>query len=239
MRPRDVAGHPYNDRQGCDRALRRGDRQGRSNCHATRSYLGERRPLPRRRRNGRERVRSTPRAGCRHQDRPGRDTRRAPPRRARRCRSRARIRARDAAGTGSTESTRCPSSATRCSPTARPSHSSHPTHESPGCATHARTLPRSLRTSLARTEPGISPSPPCESGLSTWPAISTGTMTVETRWPGVTVTDWLEEADERRRRRRSQGRKERAPCSTMVRVLTGRAWCASSSPRDPSSVRCR
>ena len=64
-------------------------------------------------------------------------------------------------------------------------------------------------------------------------------MTVETRWSGLTVTDWLEGGGPRR-----SGRRRRAALgnsrSTLVRVLTGHGRRrGSSSRRGPSSARCR
>ena len=47
-----------------------------------------------------------------------------------------------------------------------------------------------------------------------------GTMTVETRWSGVTVTDWLERAVEMRAAAEF-GRQVLEDCSTLVRVLSG------------------
>src|SRR4029079_15091980 len=49
-----------------------------------------------------------------------------------------------------------------------------------------------------------------------------GTMTVETRWSGVTVTDWLERADRKCDVPGAEfGRQVLEDCSTLVRVLSG------------------
>ena len=56
---------------------------------------------------------------------------------------------------------------------------------------------------------------PIRGGLPLGQRYRAATMTVETRWSGLTVTDWLEgEVD-------AGARSSREPCSTMVRVLTG------------------
>ena len=63
-------------------------------------------------------------------------------------------------------------------------------------------------------------------------------MTVETRWSGVTVTDWLEGAVPKRRRVRVR----RGRCSRTARRSSGCSPAAalpgSSSLRGPSSARC-
>jgi len=62
---------------------------------------------------------------------------------------------------------------------------------------------------------------PVRSGLPLGQRYRAGTMTVETRWPGLTVTDWLEgeTGDTSDDEARPAG--GTTPCSTMVRVLTG------------------
>ncbi|MCY7303804.1 MAG: trehalose-phosphatase [Thermoleophilia bacterium] len=62
---------------------------------------------------------------------------------------------------------------------------------------------------------------PVRDGLPLGQRYRPGTMTVETRWPGVTVTDWLEGevSDTGADEARAEG--STGPCSTMVRVLTG------------------
>ena len=63
---------------------------------------------------------------------------------------------------------------------------------------------------------------PVRGGLPLGQRYRPGTMTVETRWPGVTVTDWLEAAVTDGAEGAPQG-KGTSACSTMVRVLTGSA----------------
>jgi trehalose-phosphatase len=56
---------------------------------------------------------------------------------------------------------------------------------------------------------------PTRGGLPLGQRYRAGTMTIETRWSGITVTDWLEgEVD-------AGGGTSREPCSTLVRVLAG------------------
>ncbi len=56
---------------------------------------------------------------------------------------------------------------------------------------------------------------PIRGGLPLGQRYRTSTMTVETRWSGITVTDWLEGEVV------PGGGRPREPCSTLVRVLTG------------------
>ena len=96
-------------------------------------------------------------------------------------------------GTGCSASGRCRSSGTRCSPTAGPSRCSPRTPGSAGCATRGRTPRRSSPTCSAARPAGhftVAPAArrPSRSGQRYRP----GTMTVETRWSGLTVTDWLD-----------------------------------------------
>ena len=56
---------------------------------------------------------------------------------------------------------------------------------------------------------------PIRGGLPLGQRYRPGTMTVETRWSGITVTDWLEGDVE------ANGDHAREACSTLVRVVTG------------------
>ena len=58
-----------------------------------------------------------------------------------------------------------------------------------------------------------------------------GTMTLETRWSGVTVTDWLEGAVPNRDT--TQADHGVGGCSTLVRVLAGRLSERSDPPVHP------
>ena len=109
-------------------------------------------------------------------------------------------------GTGSSASGRCRSSGTRCSPTAVRSRCSPPTPRSPGSATPSRTRRRSSPTWSAAARPGTSASPRSAAASRSGQRYRSGTMTVETRWSGLTVTDWLDKpagGDHPGRRRRS------------------------------------
>ena len=57
---------------------------------------------------------------------------------------------------------------------------------------------------------------PARKGVPLGQRYRPGTMTVETRWPGITVTDWLESGV-------PNGDEVPSDCSTLVRVLTGSA----------------
>lgn len=57
---------------------------------------------------------------------------------------------------------------------------------------------------------------PARQGVPLGQRYRPGTMTVETRWPGITVTDWLESGV-------PDGDGVPSDCSTLVRVLTGSA----------------
>jgi trehalose-phosphatase len=58
---------------------------------------------------------------------------------------------------------------------------------------------------------------PARQGVPLGQRYRPGTMTVETRWPGITVTDWLESG-------MPNGDEVPSDCSTLVRVLTGSAF---------------
>ena len=62
---------------------------------------------------------------------------------------------------------------------------------------------------------------PARDGIPLGQRYRPGTMTVETRWSGLTVTDWLEGGGAERRRRHDGEPRSSGGCSTLVRVLTG------------------
>ena len=154
--PRDLAGRPRHEREGRDRAVVARDRQGRGGERAPRADVGQRRALPRGRRHRRERLHDSstaPTSGSRS----GRERRRPPTgstSRSTPCACSGSCSRRGAPG--STASTRCRSSATRCSRTARRWRCWRPTPGSPGSAIHVPTRRRSSPTSSAARGPGTS-----------------------------------------------------------------------------------
>ena len=100
-------------------------------------------------------------------------------------RRRARAPRRERGASGSPAPAPCRSSATRCSPTAAPSPWSRPTRASPGCATRAPTR-RRLRRAARRPTGRLLRRAPAHEGAPTGQRYLAGTLTLETRWPGLT-----------------------------------------------------
>ena len=159
---------------------------------AAHAALGQRGAVPRRRRDRRERLRNLHGPTSASRSAPARPGPQYRVGRADRGRPGARAAAGDPPATGSSASGRCRSSGTRCSPTAVPSRWSRRTPRSPGCATRGRTPRRSSPTCSAALAGHFTVAPGSASGIPLGPALPRGTMTVETRWSGLTVTDWLD-----------------------------------------------
>ena len=176
-----------------DRAVGARDRQGRRGRRAPHPGVGQRRALPRRRRHRRERVRAAARPRRRHQDR--RRARRWPRYRVDEPIDAVRVLgapARDAPALALRRARGADRAALDARRTARRSRCSRPTPRSPGSATRGPTPRRSSPTCSAARGPGTSRSPRRATGIPLGQRYRPGTMTVETRWPGLTVTDWLE-----------------------------------------------
>ena len=217
----DVARHPRHARQGGRRAVGDRHRQGRGRRCAARASGCQRGAVPRRRHHRRERLRSAPRPRCRHQDRRGRHAGDAPGRPPDRCGPRSRRCCSRPAGAGSTASMRCRSNGTRCSPTARTvalltpdarvTWLCHPRPDSAAIFADILGGARAGHFSVA----------PARDGIPLGQRYRPGTMTVETRWSGVTVTDWLEGEVPSTDGGPEEATRSSGADSTLVRVLTG------------------
>ena len=198
--------------------------------------LGQRGAVPRRRRHRRERLRQPARPGPRHQDRPRRDPGRLPGGRADRGGPACSGCCWRPAGTGSSASGRCRSSGTRCWPTAVPSRCS-PRRRKVTWLCHPQAgLGGDLRRP-ARRQPGraLHGRARNAAGMPARPALPA--RHDDRRDPLV-----------RPDRHRLAGRRPGRPPGRPGRSPATRPWsgCSpapggrgSSSPRAPSSARCR